>query len=341
MREIEIREKDSGQRFDKFLKKYLREASAGFIYKMLRKKNITLNGKKAEGKEQLRAGDQVKLFLSEETLEKFRGVKSADISAGSPAIYTAGASENSADGLNAVSIALTYPVTNLNIIYENEDIILVDKPVGMLSQKAKKEDVTLVEYMLGYLQAKGEWSPEDTVTPGLCNRLDRNTSGIVIGGKSLRGLQQMAELLKGRKLKKYYLTVVEGTIEEPRRLKGYLSRDKKANRAALNPDRRPGSSLVETEYEPLRTAHGYTLLKVRLITGKTHQIRAHLAAVGHPVIGDIKYGGKPYRGLRSQFLHAWQIVFPDSGEIRAELRGRVFTAPLPEQFNNIKKELFH
>ena len=181
MKETIIKENESGQRLDKYLKKYLPQAPGSFIYKMLRKKNITLNGKKAAGQEKLNTGDSIKFFLAEETIDKFTG--------------NAAASES-------------YPVKkDLEIIYEDDNILLINKPAGMLSQKAKKEDVSLVEYVIGYLLSNGSVTKEELLTfhPGICNRLDRNTSGMVVAGKSLAGLQIMGEAFKERTLAKYYL----------------------------------------------------------------------------------------------------------------------------------------
>ena len=152
-------DKDCAQQLIKYLSKYMEEAPKSFFYKMLRKKNIKLNDKKATGSEMLQTGDKVTVYFSDETFEKFRGETKKVI----------------------------YPVIDLDIVYEDEDVLIVNKPAGMLSQKAKPQDVTLVEYILGYLQKKGEWSPKDSLKPGICNRLDRNTSGLVIAGKSLRG----------------------------------------------------------------------------------------------------------------------------------------------------------
>ena len=174
MKETIIKENESGQRLDKYLKKYLPQAPGSFIYKMLRKKNITLNGKKAAGQEKLNTGDSIKFFLAEETIDKFTG--------------NAAASES-------------YPVKkDLEIIYEDDNILLINKPAGMLSQKAKKEDVSLVEYVIGYLLSNGSVTKEELLTfhPGICNRLDRNTSGMVVAGKSLAGLQIMGEAFKER-----------------------------------------------------------------------------------------------------------------------------------------------
>lgn len=315
MREFTIAGTDSGQRLDKYLKKYLREAPGSFIYKMLRKKNIKLNGTKAEGKELLKAGDVVTLYLSDETVDKFRGISDADVAKRS------------------------YPVTDLVTAYEDDDFVFPVKPSGMLSQKAKKDDVSLVEYLLGYLQKKGQWSPSDAFTPGVCNRLDRNTSGLVLAGKNLAAVQWLSELLKTRELAKYYITVVEGEIRGAQTLKGYLWKDEKINKVQLYEEPVEGAGAIETRYEPLARGLGYTLLKIELVTGKTHQIRAHLAGTGHPVLGDLKYGGHPYHGRRQQLLHAWQVIFPEQSMYPA-LSGRCVEAELPDDFRRILAELF-
>ena len=312
MRELQIGAGDSGQRLDKFLKKYLKDASTGFLYKMLRKKNIKLNGKKAEGKEMLQPGDVVTLYLAEDTIQKFSGREEA----------------------------VTFPRTKLDIIYEDDHVIFLNKPAGMLSQKAKKEDVTLVEYLLGYLQEKGKWNPGDTVTPAICNRLDRKTSGLVLAGKSLQGLQKMSELLKERSVEKYYLTIVEGTMEKPQKLKGFLQKDEKKNQIQIYDSPGRDRVPVETHYEPLTGNGSYTLLRVKLITGKTHQIRGHLSSIGHPILGDIKYGGKPVDGQNRQLLHACEIIFPVLPEPFTGISGKVFRAEPPVNFIKIQQKLF-
>ena len=194
MRKLEIGKNDAGQRMDKYLKKYFREAGSGFLYKMLRKKNIVLNGKKAEGKEILAKGDIISLYLAEETIEKFRG--KADL------VQKAGK---------------VYPVMPLEILYEDENLLFINKPAGMLSQKASREDVSLVEYLTGYLLEQGSLSKEDLQTfhPGVCNRLDRNTSGLVAAGKTMQGLQVLSKAFQERSLHKYYLALVAGKIEKP------------------------------------------------------------------------------------------------------------------------------
>ena len=283
MREVTIGAKESGQRFSKFLEKYFKEAQTSFLYKMLRKKNIKLNDKKATGSEMLQTGDKVTVYFSDETFEKFRGETKKVI----------------------------YPVIDLDIVYEDEDVLIVNKPAGMLSQKAKPQDVTLVEYILGYLQKKGGWSPKDSRKPGICNRLDRNTSGLVIAGKSLRGLQKMSELLKDRTMDKYYLTIVEGVMKEPSVVRGYLKKDEQTNRVQIFSEDGEDRVWIETGYEPLRTNGTVTLLKVKLVTGKTHQIRGHLASLGHPLLGDVKYGAAKRADTKHYLLHAKTLCFPE------------------------------
>lgn len=312
MREIVISKNESGQRLDKYLQKYLREASRGFLYKMLRKKNIKLNGAKASGAEILREGDQVAIYFAEETLQKFCG----------PATE------------------VTYPVADLSVVYEDDHVALLNKPVGMLSQKAKKDDTTLVEYFLGYLQKTNQWQSGGAFTPGICNRLDRNTSGLVIGGKSLAGLQKMSQLLKERRIDKYYQTIIEGVMKEPAVVRGYLSKDTSENRVTVFDTDGPDRTYIETAYEPLQNNGSYTLLRVKLITGKTHQIRSHLASIGHPLMCDVKYGGRKQEGQKSFFLHAEEIVFPAMEEPFTELGGQAFTAPLPPRFGNMIERLF-
>lgn len=314
MKEIIIAENEAGQRLDKFLAKYLNEAPKSFYYKMLRKKNIVLNGKKADGSEKLHTGDTVKFFLSDETIEKF--------------------SSNQIKRASA----------KLDIIYEDEHIMLINKPVGMLSQKAEKEDVSLVEYLISYLIDSGQVTMETlrAFRPSVCNRLDRNTSGIVAAGKSLLGLQQMGELFKTRNLKKYYRCLVKGQIQKGQYIKGYLKKDERTNTVTVTSKEVKGSMPIETEYEPVALFKDCTLLEVHLITGRTHQIRSHLASVDHPVIGDYKYGDRKINGsfqemygLKSQLLHAYRLEFPVLRGALWPLSEKSFTAPVPVMFQRI------
>lgn len=323
MKEIRIGENESGQRLDKFLLKYMSRAPKSFIYKMLRKKNIPLNGKKAQGNEQLRQGDAVKLFLSDDTIGKFSETRTAG-----------------------------YAETELDILYEDKHTIFINKPAGMHSQKAAAEDVSLVEHLIAYLLKTGQISEEALATfrPSVCNRLDRNTSGIVAAGKSLAALQQLSAMFRERSLKKYYLCLVHGRVTEARRISGFLSKDERTNRVRVQRagERRSPQkeeARIETEYRPLRSGDGVTLLEVHLITGKTHQIRAHLAAEGHPIIGDYKYGMRSVNdsfkreyGLSTQLLHSCRLCFPECTGALSELSGREITAPVPDLFRRICRE---
>lgn len=322
MRTITAGTNDAGQKLYKLLAKHLNLAPKGFLYKMMRKKNITLNGKKCDGSEMLRPGDEIRLFLSDETVEKFSEVR--------------------------VQRVKKVP---LDIIYKDEHVLLINKPAGMLSQKAKEGDESLVEYLIQYLLDGGKLSMEDLrgFRPSVCNRLDRNTSGLVVCGRSLPALQAMARVFKDRSVHKYYLTVVAGQVRESRHIRGWLKKDEKSNRAEILPD--PGDASgegsrdalpIETEYEPLSVGERFTLLRVALITGRSHQIRAHLASEGHPVVGDAKYGdpavnrlAKERYGVSCQLLHSHEIHFPELHEPLEKLSGRNFQAPVPPVFHRL------
>ncbi|MCD8300501.1 MAG: RluA family pseudouridine synthase [Clostridiales bacterium] len=304
MKQFKISGREAGQRMDKYLFRLMDGSTAGFIYKMLRKKNIVLNGKKAAGSEILSTGDEIKLFLSDETFRKF-----------APGYFKEKKAESS----------------DVDIVYEDADILIINKPAGLLSQKAGPEDDSANDRIIAYLMESGQMSEADLKTfhPSICNRLDRNTSGLLIAGKTIKGLQKASEELRSRSVKKYYLALVKGRVCRSEHLFAYLVKDKSTNQVAVN-EAGPGEP-VETAYRPLKSFGDSTLLEVQLITGKTHQIRAQLAAVGHPVLGDPKYGDaevnrrlKAATGIKSQLLHAVRIEFSD---------GSVVEAGVPETFS--------
>ena len=319
MKEIIITPREAGQRLDKYLGKYLREAPKSFIYKMLRKKNITLNGKKADGSEKVKEQDVVSLYFAEDTINKFTGIS----------------------GNHGMK---TWPCCKLDIIYQDEQVCLINKPAGMLSQKAKTEDVSLVEYFIGYLLQSGQITEQELggFQPSVCNRLDRNTSGIVAAGKTMAGLQELSRLFHDRTMHKYYRCLVKGELKKACYLEGYLIKDEKTNQVIISETSGPDSQPIQTEYHPVEVYEGLTLLEVKLITGRSHQIRAHLASVGHPIVGDAKYGdprlNEYYRknyGLKHQLLHSYRLELPQLTGTLAHLSNRVFVAELPQRFSSI------
>ena len=366
LREFIVKPQEAGLRLDRYLFRILDRASKGFVYKMLRKKNIVLNGRKADGNEILQENDQVRIYFSEETFGKFStrdsraeggvclqregrerqgtafaaGLKNPD---SVPAPGESGASpENSGAGIPEAPMP--------EILYEDEDILVLSKPAGMLSQKASAGDYSANDFVIDYLLESGQLCEQDLVTfrPSICNRLDRNTSGLLIAGKTTRGLQRINGQLRDRSVRKFYHCLVLGELAEEGLREGYLCKDEKTNtvRVSADPDElcRENShigggkavSRIETAWKPLKAENGMTFLEVHLITGKTHQIRAQLAAEGHPILGDPKYGDREANrklkrefGVDVQLLHACRMEFPE---------GTVFNAPDPEIFSRVFRE---
>lgn len=445
MQSVTIGGNQAGQRLDKFLHKYLPNAGNGFLYKMLRKKNITLNGRKAEGSEMLALGDRVDFFFSEETFAKFSGLtqqdealrfnvasqynavsqhsavsrheevlkteerkntaQRAETAQSQKASQRAEIAQSKKADLSTETAQNTKAVQNAEIIlkkegqkayellqgitvlYEDENILVLNKPDGVLTQKADKEDSSLNEWMIGYLLEREPSFQKElhTFRPSVCNRLDRNTSGIVLCGKSLAGSQYLSRCIRERTIRKYYRTICVGRLNEPQTIHGYLAKDMERNRVTVweNGDKAPQKAdPIHTAYMPLawngqlqdskvlRTddalrnngtiqnnkalqsaealfSHGYTLLEVELITGKTHQIRAHLAGIGHPLIGDFKYGRtdinnrlKGKYGLSHQLLHACRVEFPrEEDGVGGALSGLVVCAPCPDVFTKFQDAL--
>lgn len=312
MKEYGISVSDAGRRLDRFCESILAGAPSSFIYKMLRKKNIVLNDKKAEGKETLQNGDTVKFYLADDTFSKFS--KKHD---------------------DEPDLSHLMPP----VVYEDADILIVNKPSGMLTQKSAPEDISLNEICLSYVTEKKESVPGNdmTFTPSVCNRLDRNTSGLVTFAKTYRAARFLTSAFRDRTIHKFYDCIVVGKITEDMSLSAKLSKDAAANKVTIGDEGRD----IITNICPVRTNDTLTYVKVQLITGRPHQIRAHLASVGHPLIGDGKYGDaninseyKKKYGLRHQLLCCTKLVFPGNCEIQA-LSGKEITISVPDIFNRV------
>lgn len=309
MKEFIITEKEAGQRLDKYLLKYLNRAPKSFVYKMLRKKNIKLNKNKATGNELLTKEDLVQLFLSDATIEEFRQVNESKVD-----------------------------YSRLDIVYEDKHLMLINKPIGLLTQKEDKKSISVIDMAISYLQDKGEYDPNIDIgtKPGLCNRLDRNTSGLVIVGKNLNALQQLNKAIREHEVDKFYMTLAKGEVKEPIVLDNYLVKDSVTNKVSIHQKRLENSTHVKTRIKPIRTFGNYTLCEIQLITGKSHQIRAHMSSIHHPILGDSKYGDsmenlrfKKTCGLSTQLLHAYKITFSGLEEPIAYLNGKSFFAKEP------------
>ena len=285
MTEIKIDKTNAGQRLDKLLLKYLNRSGKAFVYKMLRKKNIKLNGKKAEGNEILAENDIIALYLADETIEKFRTETVIKRTEKKPAI-----------------------------IYEDENILAANKPAGLLVQGDKNESAeNLNDMLLSYLKEKNEIPP--MYKPGVANRLDRNTGGIVLMAKNLAAAQALALAFKENTIEKHYICAVKGSIDKSGEISGWHSKDSE-NKVLITSEEREGAAYVKTQYRPVCKGDEYTVLDVKLITGKSHQIRESFELIGHPVVGDPKYGDRETNvffkrefGLNHQLLYAVQVKF--------------------------------
>lgn len=306
MKQFIINSENEGQRLDKYLSRILGNAGTSFIYKMLRKKNFVLNDKKATGKEILKCDDCIKLYLSDDTYEKFK----TDVSTKYKENFDANnQSSNETKENKIIDISK-------DIVYEDSNIILLNKRANLLSQKVKTTDISVNELVLNYLLSNGKLTREQIINykPSAINRLDRNTTGIIIIAKTLKASQAVSQSLKNRTIKKYYKCVVPNDFNIDGKYSAYLTKNDKDNTVSITKEKVSDSSeYIETEYKKISYDGKLSIVEVHLITGKSHQIRAHLSYLGFPIIGDRKYGNadinKNYKA-KYQMLHAYKIVFP-------------------------------
>ena len=304
MKEFTIGPNDAGQRLDRFLSKAVPLLPASLAQKYIRIKRIKCNGARAERDTRLKAGDVLQLYINDEFFDKPR--------------------EDNA--------FLTVAAPKINIVYEDDQILLVDKRPGQAVHPHDGAEYgrTLIDHIQAYLYQKREWRPreENAFTPALCNRIDRNTGGIVIAAKTAEALRVMNQKIKDREMDKRYLAIVEGT-PKPRQgsLKGYLFKDAKKNRVFVTDTPQSGSKSCQTNYETLASCNGLSMVECQLITGRTHQIRAQFAHAGHPLLGDGKYGKLDKRFDRTyQALYSYKLTFcftTDAGNL-SYLNGKSF-----------------
>lgn len=302
---ITVAANDAGQRLDKFLTKTYRALPMPLLYKAIRKKDIRRNGKRCTPADRLEAGDELSLFLPEDALE-----------------------------MKAPVYDFMQASRQLDIVYEDEQILLLNKKAGLLVHPDEREfRDTLIARVQRYLYEKGEYDPaaEQSFAPALVNRIDRNTCGIVIAAKTAEALRILNEKLKNREIEKYYLCIVHGTMERKEAtLEGFLEKKEALNRVYISDAPSAGARTIATRYRVLEERDGLSLLEVQLLTGRTHQIRAHLASIGHPLLGDGKYGTNALNrgtGFDRQALCSYRLRFAfttPAGSLE-RLNGREFS----------------
>ena len=289
MRILEVNQNDAGQRLDKFLSKSLKSMPVSLMYKLIRTKKIKVNRKRAEPKQMLEMGDTVQCFISEEFFE----------------------TEKTTDALFAVN-------PNLDILYEDENIMLINKPVGVLCHEdTEGNSNTLIFHIQAYLAQSGEYdaNAEQSFAPALCNRIDRNTSGIVIAAKNAAALRDMNERIKCGEVKKKYLCAVHGSPKKKESVEeAYLFKDSKTNTVRIYTEKNKprGAKKIKTGYRLIAEKNGLSLLEIRLYTGRTHQIRAHMEYLGNSLVGEGKYGQNARDrelGYKHQALCSYSVTF--------------------------------
>lgn len=314
MRTVIVNQNDANQRTDKFLMKYFKNMPQSMIYKAIRKKRIKINSKKCEINYMLKEGDRIDMYINDEFFEN-----------------------------RTYEVDLKNIDYELNIVYEDENIMLVDKKPGVIVHDDESEkNKTLINYIKAYLYKKGEYNPdmENSFAPSLCNRIDRNTGGIVIAAKNAETLKIINEKIKNRELNKFYLCLVSGKLKEKQDiLKGYLVKNTDQNRVYIHKTPQKDGKTIETKYRVLKEGNLTSLVEVELLTGRTHQIRAHFASIGHPLAGDGKYGTNEFNkkvGMKTQALYSYKLTFDFKDEnMLSYLNGKTFEVDNVPFVNNI------
>ncbi|AKN29784.1 RluA family pseudouridine synthase [Clostridium carboxidivorans P7] len=314
---IEIGPNEAGQRLDKFLRKWLKDMPLSAIYKSIRKGDVKVNGKKAKEKYALMEGDLIETrdITSNQTKKKFNRI------------------ENSF----------------LKIAYEDENMVVIEKWPGVLVHSdGKKKEHTLTDYVLSYLYDKGDYTPENevTFTPASCNRLDRNTSGIVIFGKNYEALKLLNEMIREKKIHKYYQALIKGRIKDGL-YKAYIHKNESENISQVYDEPRKDTKEISMNVKNIQSCGTFSLVELELLTGRSHQLRAHLNHLGNPILGDTKYGTAKLNsfffnkyGLNYQFLYAYKLIFRDCTEKFIYMQNKTVASGLPPVLKKIKNDIF-
>ncbi len=305
MKEFLINQNDAGQRLDRFVKKVAPSLPSSLLQRYIRIKRIKINGKRGENASVLQPGDMVQMYINDEFFPPEEGSSTEFMAAKG----------------------------SLNIVYEDENIMLVDKEPGLVVHEDETGDRdTLIARIQRYLYEKKEYDPEaeNSFAPALCNRIDRNTGGIVIAAKNAASLRVMNELIKERLIDKYYLCVVHGNVAaKTGSLKNFLLKDESKNIVRVFDAPRPGAKTALLKYKMLDRNDRFSLIEVELLTGRTHQIRAQFSHIGHPLLGDTKYGTAKQNkgtGYKFQALYSYKLIFSagEKAEHLAYLNGKEF-----------------
>ncbi|MBU3098316.1 RluA family pseudouridine synthase [Clostridium estertheticum] len=313
---IEIGANEAGQRTDKFMRKVLGDVPLSKIYKAFRKGDIRVNGSKIKEKHSLVEGDivETKYITSEFKKDEFVRIDN-----------------------------------KLKITFEDANILMVEKWPGVLVHADKKDgEPTLTDYALSYLFDKGDYKPENeiTFTPAPCNRLDRNTSGMVIFGKNFKSLKLLNEMIRDRNIEKYYMALVSGRIKDGI-YEGYIYKNEDANISQVFKEPKPDTKRIAMDVKTIESCGTFSLLDINLLTGRSHQLRAHLSMLGNPILGDPKYGNKKINsffnnkyGLDSQYLYAYKLIFKNCPEDLSYMENKTIAESLPPALKKIKRDIF-